>query len=179
MNEFSEDQRYGSSRFAVEAEIAPLLCKQQQGKPRLYLGLADEVRRILRHPSDAPALMVAGSGAGKAVSGGILYNACSYPGSMLITDFKGEIASVSLIAQAFMGKHAYCVNPMDLLGLPNHSTDPLDILTPDSKTLVPDAKMIAEMLVPFTSGKDGLYFQEMARLLIEAILLADVENGDG
>lgn len=179
MNEFSEDQRFGSSRFAVDAETLPLRREQEKGKPRLYHGV-NERGEIYRHPSDAPALMVAGSGAGKAVSGGILYNACTYPGSMLITDFKGEIASVSMVAQTFMHKHAYCVNFLGSLGgLPSHFTDPLDILTPDSKTLVLDAKMISEMLVPFTGSKEGQYFQEKARLLIEAILLADMEGSDG
>jgi type IV secretion system protein VirD4 len=96
---------------------------------------------------------------------------------MLIVDLKGEIAAVSLAIQAALGKYAYCINPSGLLGLGNHPVDPLDILGP-GPLLVPDCKMIAEMLVPLSSGKDGLYFQEKARLLIDGILVADVEmNG--
>lgn len=169
MAAFNEEFRFGSALWAGEAELTPLL----RGKG-LYLGL-DPRGRSLRHPSDGPALMIAGSGAGKAVSGGLMYNACSYPGSMLIADFKGEIAAVSLAVQAAMNKPAYCVNPAGILGLPNHPVDPLDILTSGSSTLVPDAKMISEMLVPLSGSNNGKYFEEKARLLLEAIMVADTE----
>jgi len=169
MSAFYEEHRFGSAEWAGDEHILPLI--RSKG---LNLGL-DERGRLLNHPSDGPALMIAGSGAGKAVSGGLMFNACTYPGSMLVLDFKGEIASVSLAAQAAMGKHAYCVNPARVLGLPNHATDPLDILKSASRTLVPDAKMISEMLVPLSGSGNGKYFEEKARLLLEAIMLADLE----
>ncbi|HEY0939232.1 MAG TPA: type IV secretory system conjugative DNA transfer family protein [Steroidobacter sp.] len=170
MAAFNEEFRFGSARWAEPNEMRLL------HRGSLYLGLDNE-GRILRHPSDGPALMVAGSGAGKALTS-IMYNACCYPGSMLVADFKGEIAAVSLAAQAAMGKYAYCVNPARLLPdfLPSHSTDPLDILKRDTLALVPDAKMIAEMLVPLSGSSNGKHFEETARLCLEALLVADVEK---
>lgn len=170
MPAFNEEYRFGSALWAEARELRPLL----RGSG-LYLGL-DEQGRYLRHPGDGPALMIAGSGAGKAVSGGLMVNACTYPGSMLIADFKGEIAAVSLAAQAALGKHAYCVNPAGILGLPNHPTDPLDILKAGAATLIPDAKMISEMLVPLSGSNNGKYFEEKARLLLEALMVADVQR---
>lgn len=170
MAAFSEEYRFGSAHWADANSMRPLL----RGSG-LYFGL-DEQGRVLRHPGDGPALMIAGSGAGKAVSGGLMYNACTYPGSMLIADFKGEIAAVSLAAQAALGKHAYCVNPAGILSLPNHATDPLDILKLGSAKLVPDAKMISEMLVPLSGSGNGKYFEEKARLLLEALMLAGAEQ---
>lgn len=174
MAAFNEQFRFGSARWAEAHELRPFY---RNGS--MYLGL-DAEGRALRHPGDGPALMVAGSGAGKAVSGGLMFNACSYPGPMLIADFKGEIAAVSLAAQAAMGKHAYCVNPAGILGLPNHPTDPLDILKRGAVCLVPDAKMISEMLVSFSGSSNGKHFEEMARLCLEAHMVADVEqHGSG
>lgn len=173
MAAFTEEFRFGSARWAEPHEM----CALYQGS--LYLGVGAQ-GRALNHPGHGPAIMVAGSGAGKAVSGGLMFNACSYPASMLIADFKGEIAAVSLAAQAMMGKPAYCVNPAKILGLPNHSTDPLDILTRGSVTLVPDAKMISEMLEPLSGSSNGKYWEEKTRLLLEAVMVADVEqNGSG
>lgn len=169
--QFREEFRHGSARWATPQEMNPL--RRDVG---LYLGL-DERGGVLRHPGDAPALMIAGSGAGKALSGGLMVNACTYPGSMLIVDLKGEIASVSLHNQVRLGKHAYCVNPAGLFDLPNHPVDPLDLLQAGSAGLVPDAKMIAEMLVPPTGSKDK-YFEDKARLLLDALMVADAEmNG--
>ena len=121
--------------------------------------------------------MIAGSGAGKAVSGGLMYNACTYPGPLIALDVKGELAAVSMIGATMMGKPVYCVNPAGLLGLPSHCTDPLDILEPGSATLVPDAKMISEMLVVFSGSSSGRHFEEKARLLLEAIMVTDAEGG--
>jgi type IV secretion system protein VirD4 len=169
MSTFNEEFRNGSARYANEQEELTFL----RGKGP-YIGV-DGYGRILRQPNDHPAVMIAGSGAGKAVSGGLMYNACTYPGSMLIVDLKGEIAAVSLAAQAALGKHAYCVNPAGILDLPNPPVDPLDILEPGSPTLVPDAKMIAEMLLPLSGSANGQYFEEKARLLLEAMMIADTE----
>lgn len=170
MTAFNEEFRFGSSHWADDADQRPF-----RRSPGFYVGL-DERARILRHPNDGPAIMIAGPGAGKAVSGGLMFNACAHPGSILIVDLKGEIAAVSLAAQAALGKYAYCVNPAGLLKLPNHSTDPLDILSGDSATLVADAKMISEMLVPLSGTGNGKYFEEKARLLLEAILLVDADS---
>jgi type IV secretion system protein VirD4 len=170
MGAFEAQFRFGSALWADEAAMKPLL--RGTGP---YLGL-DPRGRVLRHCSDGPMLMVAGSGAGKGVTGGIMHNACGYTGSMLCVDLKGETAAVSLAAQAAMGKPAFCVNPAGLLGLPNHSTDPLDILKAGAASLVPDAKMIAEMLTPLSGSSSGKYFEEKSRQLIESILIADVEQ---
>jgi type IV secretion system protein VirD4 len=170
MRAFYEEHRFGSGQWADDEHLPPLL--RSKG-PNLGL---DGRGRLLNHPGDGPATMIAGSGGGKGLSGGLMFNACIYPGSMLVLDFKGEIASVSLAVQAAMGKYAYCVNPARVLGLPNHATDPLDLLRSDVRTLVPDAKMISEMLVPLSGAKEGKYFEEMARLLLEALMLTDVEE---
>lgn len=171
MNSFYEDQRFGSASWATNADTVAL--RRARG---LYLGLDAANGRILRHPGDGPALMIAGSGAGKAVSGGLMYNACTYPGAMLVVNIKGEIDAVSMVAQAALGKHAYSVNPARLLGAAHHSCDPLDILKAGSPTLVADCKMIAEMLVPLSGSSNGEYFEKKSRLLIEALKLADIEQ---
>lgn len=168
-DEWREEFRFGSAHWADEHAMRTL--REARG---IYLGL-DERGRVLRHPSDVPALMIAGSGAGKALSGGLMYNCISWTGSLLALDLKGELAAVSMIGATMLGKPVYCVNPSGL-PLPNHPTDPLDILSAHSPTLVPDAKAIAEMLVAFSGSSSGRYFEEKARLLLEAIIITDAEG---
>lgn len=169
--EFREHFRHGSARFANTIEMEPL--RRGSG---LYIGV-DERGNVLRHPGDSPALMLAGSGAGKALMGGLMFNACTYPGNMLLVDIKAEFSAVSGPNQVRLGKHAYFVNPTAMHGLPHHPCDPLDILEALSRTLVLDAKMIAEMLIPPTGSKDK-YFEDKGRLLLDAVMVADAEmNG--
>jgi type IV secretion system protein VirD4 len=167
---FNEEHAFGSARWADAEERRPLLAGSG-----LYLG-TDEHGRVYRHPGGGPALMIAGSGAGKGRDGGLMFNACTYPGSMLIVDVKGEIAAVSIAAQVAMEKYAFCVNPASLHGLPNHTTDPLHILEAGSPTLVYDAKLLAEMLKPLSGSNNAAYFELGTRLLFEAVMLTCVEH---
>lgn len=171
MTAFNEQFLYGSARWAEPHELRPLY---RGGS--LFLAL-DERGKPLRHPGQGPTIVVAGSGAGKGATF-LMYSALTCQRSALIVDPKGELAAVSLLAQTLIGKRAFCINPAGLLAdlLPNHSTDPLDILQVGASTLVPDAKMISEMLVPFSGGGNSKHFEEMARLCLEALMLALVEK---
>lgn len=166
---FYQRHRLGSAAWADEEQRRPL--RVDHG---LYAGL-DEQGAILRNPFDAPSTIIAGSGAGKN-AGIIMVNACTYPGNMMIVDLKGENAAVSLSNLVRFGKYGYCINPAGLLSLPHHSTDPLDLLDGNSRTLVADAKMVSEMICPLSGSGNAQFWELKSRLLCEACMVADAEQ---
>lgn len=169
--QFREEFRHGSARWATPQEMKPL--RRAEG---LAIGF-DKQGRVLRHPGDAPALILAGSGAGKARDAGQMYNACTYPGNIFGIDIKGEFSAVSGPNQVRLGKFSYFINATRMHGIPHHPCDPLDILTALSATLILDGKMIAEALIPPTGSKDK-YFEDKAKALLDAVMVADAEmNG--
>lgn len=153
--------RYGSSRFATVSEIRPYY-----KKGGLPLGYYDN--RELFFKTDAPCLLVAGSGSGKGTS--ILTRmTCQYSGRKVILDPKGEITSQCLDAQYRYNIHHYVLNPYQKHGLPVHRTNPLSFLKSDSATLKSDCDLVAEFLIA-SSGGGNDFFSERGRQWLSCLL---------
>ena len=126
------------------------------------VGLADD-----RH-----IITVAGSRAGKGRSA-IVPNMLRYTGSILATDPKGELASITAEHRSKkLGQKVHVVDPFRVAKVPDDlraSFNPMSILKADSSTLVEDAGLIADALV-ISSSKDE-HWDASARELITALML--------
>jgi len=126
------------------------------------IGLADD-----RH-----MITVAGSrsGKGRAV---IVPNMLTYAGSVLATDPKGELASLTAVHRRdSLGQPVHVLDPFKVAKIPDDlraSFNPLSILKPDSATLIEDAGLIADALV-VSSSKDE-HWDASAREVLTALML--------
>lgn len=146
----------------------------------LLLGRSSERRgRLVRYAGDAHLLTLAPTGAGKGV-GCVIPNLLSYPGSVLVTDPKGENYIVSARRRRELGHRVMALDPFDLVH-GDASFNPLEGLDPSSPDGVDDAAALAEMLVvrePRESG-DTTFWAEEAKALLAGLVLhvAAAESG--
>lgn len=87
---------------------------------------------------DRHILTVAGSRSGKSV--GLISNLLFYPGSILATDPKGELAEITAARRAAMGQKIYVLdlflNGSDQVSKYRASYNPMAVLSPDSQTIL-------------------------------------------
>ena len=158
----TRDTLYGSAQWATDAQLQKSGLLNGKG---LYFGESAE-GKALYLSGDQPLITFGGSGSGKGRDI-ILHNVLSYDGHMFVNDPKGELAAVALHSHHLQEKHAYCINPFEIHAgapwyLPSHNVNPLDILKPDSITLVADCKLLMEMMLPSTGqrGKDNYWIEK-------------------
>jgi type IV secretion system protein VirD4 len=175
---------HGAARFAHCSDLlgADLIPKdfsaREDGLVIGTYGLGFEVR--YRGPSHL--LTIAPNRTGKGV-GVVIPNLLSnpgYPGSIVVTDIKGELAAVTArYRQEVLGHKVYIINPWrdkmrDALGidLGDSPFNPLASLKADSPSLQADALMFAKMLVPLPAGNIGneKFFKEEAQSLLKLFM---------
>ena len=126
------------------------------------VGLADD-----RH-----VITVAGSRAGKGRSA-IIPNMLRYSGSIMATDPKGELATITAEHRhKALGQNVRVLDPFGVVNVPNQyraAFNPMSILAPDSPTLVEDAGLIADALVISSSKEE--HWDASAREVITALML--------
>ena len=126
----------------------------------MHIGIADN-----RH-----MLTVAGTRAGKGRSA-IMPNMLLYPGSILATDPKGELATMTARRRAQMGQDVHVLDPFKIAQGEavkfRRSFNPIAVMRDDS--LIEDAALIADALV--VSGGHDPHWDESARVLIEGVIL--------
>jgi type IV secretion system protein VirD4 len=122
---------------------------------------------------DRHIITVAGSRAGKGRAV-IIPNLLTWPGSVMATDPKGELASITARWRA-EGLHQ-TVHVLDPFGTTSEaaqpyraSFNPLTMLDPDGGSIVEDAGLIADALV-VAAGNDP-HWDESARNFIEGVIL--------
>lgn len=92
-------------------------------------------------------------------------------GSALIIDPKAQNCAVTARRRFEMGQEVHALNPFGLYGIPSSRFNPLDLLTPDSPTLVSDAVALSEALVFGEPGGRNAHWHESAQDLLAAIML--------
>lgn len=169
----NEKNRFGSAAWADKDSVRKAGLLGDKGLPIGILG-----NRELRLEGDAPLITIGGAGSGK-LRDLLGYVVCCSPGvPMLVNDPRGELGAISLPAHAMHGEQAFFWNPIGLSGLPEHRCNPLSILVRGSKTLLSDAKFIAEGLVPLSGSDGGQYFELRAREWIADLLIDQTEADD-
>lgn len=116
-------------------------------------------------------LTVAGSRAGKSVT--IINNLLFYRGSVLCTDPKAELASITAARRADLGQKVYVLDPFErcapAVAKYRRAYNPLSILRRDNPSVIEDAGLIADALV-IAGGKDP-HWDDSARNFIEGLIL--------
>lgn len=171
---------YGDARFASVEELAAAGLTNPQG---LFLGMQDGVP--LFFSGKAHLLTVAPARKGKGIAA-VIPNLLHYPGSVFVTDPKGELASVTAKHRAEMFGHKVVVlNPWGLHGLPQHRFNPLQGLVDAyadehlRRGLLEDAASLALQLLPEPADGKNRYFREGSRKILRALMLhfATIEDG--
>jgi len=105
-------------------------------------------------------LTIAGSGAGKGTNLIIpnLLGKSNYGGSWVVIDPKGQNAVITKDYQEDTGRKVICLNPWqiypDKIGT-SDTFNPLDFLDPSHDDFWEDCKMISEMVIPLSGGKNN------------------------
>ena len=122
---------------------------------------------------DRHILTVAGSRSGKSV--GLISNLLYYPGSILATDPKGELAGITADKRAASGQRVYVVDPFGIASKQvskyRASFNPMSILKPDSPTFLEDAALIAESIVVQPADQKDQHWDESAKNFIEGVII--------
>lgn len=170
-NSFNETFRYGSAGWADESAIRQAGLLQPKG---LQIGYWEN--RALYLDGDAPMITIGGAGSGK-LRDLLAYVVCNSPGQRFIAlDPRGELGAISIHMHALHGEDAYFWNPMASCGLPQHRSNPLDILTMESLTLHADSKFLAEGFITSSGGGNGRYFELRAQEWLDALMKSRVEQ---
>lgn len=130
-----------------------------------------EGKDLLRLAGEGHLLTLARTGAGKGVSS-VIPNLLTYPGSILVTDPKGENAAVTARARRMLGQRVHVLDPFGAVGGVD-SFNPLDTIDTASVDAFDEATLLADMLVvpDGTSSEDAAHWTEEARALLTGLLL--------
>jgi type IV secretion system protein VirD4 len=171
-----------AARFAAPARIKgnPALA----WKPgKLFLGVIDgEIKRdkegrpcvagghAVGIADDRHIITIAGSRSGKGRSG-IVPNMLHYPGSVLATDPKGELATMTARRRAEMGQSVHVLDPFGVASgaAAQYRAGFNPVAAMRDGKLVEDAALIADALV-VVAGKDP-HWDESGKSFIQGVLL--------
>lgn len=164
----NEIDRFGSAAFADRNAIARAGLFEQRPDSLLVGFLGD---KPLWYDGAGGALLVAGARGGK-LRDILAYNICTgiFAHSMVILDLKGELAAISQ-NQTADGKFCAYWNPVALHGLPRDRINPVDYIRSDSPTLVSDAKVFCQNMIPPSGSAQGAYFEQRACEFLEGLVL--------
>lgn len=140
------------------------------GKKVLIGALGDQLIGI---EDDRHILTVAGSRSGKSV--GLISNLLFYPGSILATDPKGELAEITAEKRAKLGQKIYILDPFGIasekVSKYRASYNPMSVLTLDSPTFLEDAALLAEAIVVQSADQRDPHWDESAKNFIEGVIV--------
>ncbi|WPZ34061.1 type IV secretory system conjugative DNA transfer family protein [Thalassobaculum sp. OXR-137] len=152
---------YGKAAFAASSDLrrAELLKRGPIiGKSRW---------RFIRHAKPGHLLTFAPTRSGKGV-GAVIPNLLDHPGSVVVTDIKGENHAVTRAYRETLGR-VIAFAPFDST-LGGDGYNPIDFIRTFTPKEVDDARMIAEMLVA-PDGKEANHWEREARTLLTGLLL--------
>lgn len=160
--EFAQQHRFEEARGQVWLGRSPI-----DGTP---IGFSDN-----RH-----VCLVGGTRGGKGTSV-ILPNICSWPGSMVVIDPKGENATVAAARRGQgsdfcegMGQDVHILDPFNaVVGQNAYKShfNPLDALDPEHPEVIDRAAMIADALIVRDADSKEPYWQDSARAMIKTLIL--------
>lgn len=163
---------FGEAAFATLAECEQAGLLDPKG---LYLGQLSG--QPLFYSGKAHLLTCAPARQGKGISA-VIPNLLHYSGSVVVTDPKGELASVTAEhRRERFGQRVVVLNPWGLHGLPQERINPLEgliALADDparQRGLTDEVKAIALQLLPEPEDTRNRYFREGSRTILRGALL--------
>jgi type IV secretion system protein VirD4 len=130
---------------------------------------------LLRVAGEGHVLTVAPTRSGKGVSA-VIPNLLDYPGSVLVTDPKGENYAVTARWRRELGAPVYAFDPFGVVD-GSATYNPLDLIDAASAEAVDDARLIADMLVlPGAREGEQAFWNEEARGVLTGLILHVAAN---
>ena len=171
---YLRQQKVPQARWMRLDDIAasPLLTydPRKPGK-RILIGALG--KHLVGIEDDRHVLSVAGSRSGKSV--GLIGNLLFYPGSVLATDPKGELAEITAKKRSAMGQRIHVLDPFGTTGDQvkkwRVSYNPMDVLSLESLTFLEDAALLAESMVVQSPDQKDPHWDESARNFIEGVVV--------
>ena len=128
----------------------------------------------LTYAGDGHLMTIAPTGAGKGV-GAIIPALLTYPGSVIVTDIKGENYQVTARRRREMGQRVVVLDPFGLVTAKDRSDkmNPFDLFNVPGSDLESDAEMLAAQLAVGHEFSTDRYWEDTGRGLVSG-LIADV-----
>ena len=142
----------------------------------LLLGRLDG--ELLRYDRPGHLLTVAATRSGKGV-GSIIPNLLHFPGSLIVTDPKGENYCVTARwRRETLGHEVVPMDPFQITGATPRGFNPLDLIDLDSKDYVETAMMMAEMMIVQPTGRGDPHWALEAKALLYTFILHAAAHPD-
>ena len=130
---------------------------------------------LLRFEGEGHVLTVAPTRSGKGVSC-VIPNLLDHPGSILVTDPKGENFAVTARWRQKIGQQVHAFDPF-MVASGDATYNPLELIDPESPEAVDEARMLADMIVlPEGQGGEQLFWNEEARAVLTGLILHVAAN---
>lgn len=129
-------------------------------------------RHILRRQDDRHHLIVGPTRSGKGV-GYVIPNALMFPGSMIVTDLKGEIFQHTAGYRKANGHQVFLFAPG---AQKTHRWNPLDFVRQDRGSRTIDIQNMASILIPETIGSENAVWQGTAQQVIAGVISYVLES---
>jgi len=170
-------ERLGTAEWADPAEFEhahPF----ESGK--FWLGRSVLNARPVGYVDDRHICLVSGSRAGKGTTT-IVPNLCTWPGSVIVVDPKGENATLTAARRGpgsshcdGMGQAVHVLDPFRAAHVDaalRSTLNPLDTLDPDHPGCLDDVGRLADAIVPENPESNDPFWDQSARLLVKGVLL--------
>ncbi|TCR80819.1 type IV secretory system conjugative DNA transfer family protein [Rhizobium sp. BK376] len=129
-------------------------------------------RHLLCRNDDRHHLVIGPTRSGKGV-GYVIPNALVFPGSMIVTDLKGEIFKLTAGYRKANGHEVFLFSP----GSPKtHRWNALDFVRADRGSRTIDIQNIAAILIPESAGSDNAIWQGIAQQVIAGVISYVLES---
>ncbi|MCP2138663.1 type IV secretion system protein VirD4 [Rhizobium sp. SLBN-94] len=129
-------------------------------------------RNILRRHDDRHHLVIGPTRSGKGV-GYVIPNALMFPGSMIVTDLKGEIFELTAGYRKAKGHQVFLFSPG---AAKTHRWNPLDFVRTDRGSRTIDIQNMASILIPETAGSENAVWQGIAQQVIAGVISYILES---
>ena len=146
---------------------------------QLFVGAVGTIPIGIR--DDRHVLTVAGSRAGKGTSV-LIPNLCLYPGSMVVIDPKGELATITAARRGQgselckgMGQGVHVLDPFQIStnSAPKYraSYNPMDFIDTQQESAIDEADLISESLIYSDPGDKDSHWVNAGRNLLKGLIL--------
>jgi type IV secretion system protein VirD4 len=129
-------------------------------------------RNILRRLDDRHHLVIGPTRSGKGV-GYVIPNALMFPGSMVVTDLKGEIFQQTAGYRKANGHQVFLFSPG---AAKTHRWNPMDFVRQDRGNRTIDIQNMASILIPETIGSENAVWQGTAQQVIAGVISYVLES---
>ena len=125
---------------------------------------------LIGHGDDRPIVTIAGARAGKS-STVLEPNLYLYPGSMLVTDPKGELARKTALVRRACGHNVQVLDPFGQSGVESAHFNVLAELDPESDTIIDDVAEITQAIIVEDPSASSRHWNDSARELLKGLIL--------